>query len=150
MYDFIDRPVTSLDHGGRLLVWAMRNWVKAAQSRQCPCRTLGAAFAKWKLGEGMATFHRMMLIFNSQSTESFGFGTLGCQRIQEHEALILGLVHAAPLSSAEHLRVTLGLVVDETAVDPLMDVITELGRAMANAGIFPGKPRLHPATEDRG
>ena len=43
MYEFLDRPVTGLDHGGRFLVWSMRSWVKAMGERQCPGTALGSA-----------------------------------------------------------------------------------------------------------
>jgi len=33
MYDFIDRPVTDLGHGGRLLIWSMRSWVQAMSEK---------------------------------------------------------------------------------------------------------------------
>lgn len=38
MYDYIDRPVTSLDHGGRFLVWAVRSWVTAGMSLDAAIR----------------------------------------------------------------------------------------------------------------
>jgi len=36
MYDLMDRPVTSLNPGGHLLLWAMRHWVRAVSTSRCP------------------------------------------------------------------------------------------------------------------
>lgn len=44
MYDFLDRPLTSLDHGGRFLVWSTRSWVQAAGNRKCPASVIARAF----------------------------------------------------------------------------------------------------------
>lgn len=144
MYDFVDRPVTSLDHGGRFLIWTMRSWVKCMYAGRCPCTTIGPAFSKWKMIAGLPHFHMMMMVFNRDGRENFRFGPLECNRVREHEALIMSLVHAMRMGSGEPVRATLALLVKEDAVTTLMTAVAAMGRAMADAEIFPGKPEYFP------
>ena len=140
MYDFLDRPVTSLDNGGRFLVWSMRSWVKSIQPGRCPCGAIGPAFAKWKMMAGLPHFHMMMLIFNRDAKATFSFGALECNRVHEHEALIISLIGAMRTGRGETVRATLALMVKDEAVTELMTAVAALARAMAGASIFPGKP----------
>jgi hypothetical protein len=140
MYDFVDRPVTSLDQGGRFLIWSMRAWVKSMHDSRCPCTAIGPAFAKSKMIAGLPSLHRMMLIFNRNALETFRFCALECNRISEHEALILSFVHAMRMARPDVVRETLALVVEEDAVTDLVEAIVALGRSMAESGIFPGLP----------
>jgi hypothetical protein len=140
MYDFVDRPVTSLDQGGRFLIWSMRAWVKSMHDSRCPCAAIGPAFAKSKMIAGLPSFHRMMLIFNRDALETFRFCALECNRISEHEALILSIVHGMRMARPDVVGETLVLVVEEHAVTDLVEAIVALGRSMAVSGIFPGLP----------
>ncbi len=146
MYAFVDRPVTSLDHGGRFLVWSMRAWVQSMHDSRCPCTAIGPAFAKWKMIAGLPNFHMMMMIFNRDALETFRFCALECNQVSEHEALILSFVHGIRMSRPDVVRATLALVVDENSITNLVTAVSSLGRAMADSGIFPDKPAL-PATE---
>lgn len=148
MYDFVDRPVTSLDHGGRFLVWSMRAWVKSMHHSRCPCTAIGPAFAKWKMIAGLPNFHMMMMIFNRDALETFRFCALECNRVSEHEALILSFVHGMRMSRPDAVRATLALVVDEDSITNLVTAVSSLGRAMADSGIFPDKPSLPAAQSD--
>jgi hypothetical protein len=131
MYEFVDRPVTSLDHAGRFLVWSMRAWVKSMHDSRCPCTAIGPAFAKSKMIAGLPSFHRMMLIFNRNALETFRFCALECNRVSEHEALIVSFVHGMRMSRPDMVRKTLALVVEEDAVPPLVVAIVQLCRSMA-------------------
>lgn len=142
MYEFVDRPVTSLDHGGRFLVWSMRAWVKSMHDSRCPCTAIGPAFAKSKMVTGLPSFHTMMLIFNRDALETFRFCALECNRVSEHEALILSFVHGIRMSRPDMVRKTLALVVDEDAVPDLVAAIVALGRTMSERDIFPGVPDI--------
>ncbi|MGB5076486.1 MAG: hypothetical protein WBO17_03295 [Sphingorhabdus sp.] len=140
MYDLVDRPVTSLDHGARFLVWSMRAWVKSMHDSPCPCTAIGPAFAKWKMIAGLPNFHKMMLIFNRNALETFRFCALECNRVSEHEALILSFVHGMRMSRPEVVWETMALVVEEDAVTDLVGAILALGRSMSESSIFPGPP----------
>lgn len=139
MYDYLDRPVTSLDHGGRLLVWSTRSWVKAVCERQCPASAIARAFSKCNMVHGLQAFLRMMALFSRHGLENFQFCALQCNHVSEHEAIIIALVSASGDNGRIPVRGTLDLLVEEEAVGDLIVSISSLGRAMALAGIFPGR-----------
>jgi hypothetical protein len=148
MYEFLDRPVTSLDPGGRFLIWAMRSWVKSMDDKRCPATTVGTAFAKWDMLTGLQPFLRMMALFNRHGLETFQFCPLRCNHVSEHEALILSLVIAHRDSQPETVRNTLALLAEEEAIGQLITAFSELGRSMAKALIFPGLPSRNPVARD--
>lgn len=146
MYDFLDRPVTDLDHGGRFLVWSMRSWVKAVAERKCPASVITQAFAKWNMLHGLQPFLRVMLQFNRHGLESFQFCALQCNHVSEHEAIIISLVCSLRDERPEAIRKTLDLLVEEEAVGDLVLSLTSLGRSMDKAEIYPMRPsRAHPS-----
>ena len=137
MYDFLDRPVTSLDPGGRFLVWSMRSWVKAMGDRMCPATVVGGAFAKWNMIRGLQPFLKMMTIFNRTGLETFHFCALPCNHVSEHEAIILSLVCSLRDDRPDALRDTLALLVEEESIGDLIEALTALGGTMNDAAIFP-------------
>ena len=139
MYDFVDRPVTTLDPGGRFLVWGMRRWVKAMNDRQCPAQAIGRAFAKWHMLAGMQPFLRIMALFNYYGLETFGFCQLQCNHISEHEAIILNLVCSLRDSRPEIVRDTAALLVEEDHIGDLIASLSALGRSMDDAAIYPAR-----------
>lgn len=139
MYDFLDRPVTTLDNGGRFLVWSMRIWVKTMGETQCPVSAIAPAFAQWRMIGGLAHFHKTMLMFNRDALEPFGFCALHCNRVSEHEAIILSLVCAIRDSRPQAVRDTLALLVEEDSVGDLLGALSALALAMGEAGIFPAR-----------
>ena len=84
MYELIDRPVTDLDRGGRLLVWSMRSWVQAVGERACPAQIIAPGFAHWSMLAGLAPFTRMMALFNCHALENLHFCAIHCNHISEH------------------------------------------------------------------
>lgn len=140
MYEFLDRPVTSLDHGGRFLIWSMRSWVKAMGERQCPGSTLGSAFARWNMIAGLQPFLRMMALFNRNGLETFQFCALACNHVSEHEAIILSLMCSLRDSRPDALRDTLALLIEEDSIGDLIASLSALGRMMDEAAIFPARP----------
>ena len=149
MYDFLDRPVTSLDHGGRFLVWSMRSWVKAMGDRQCPGSVLGNAFARWNMIAGLQPFLRMMALFNRNGLETFQFCALACNHVSEHEALILSLVCSLRDSRPDALRDTLALLVEEDSIGDVIGALSALGRMMDEASIFPARPMAASCQDPR-
>lgn len=139
MYDFLDRPVTSLDHGGRFLIWSMRSWVKARGERQCPAQAIAAAFAKWRMIAGLQPFLRIMALFNLYGLETFGFCQLHCNHISEHEAIIVSLVCSLQDSRPEAVVETASLLVEEECVTELISSLSALGRSLDQADIFPSR-----------
>lgn len=139
MYQFVDRPLSTLDPGCRFLVWSMRAWVMMLGNRSCPAQAIAPAFARWRMIGGLQPFHRVMLIFNRDALETFAFCGLGCDRVSEHEAIILGLSHQLRESGLKATRDTLQLLVAEDGIGDLLEAMSGLNAAMAVAGIFPGE-----------
>ncbi len=137
MYEFLDRPVTSLDKGGRFLVWSMRIWVKTVGESNCPVSAIAPAFAKWQMIGGLAHFHKAMLMFNRDALETFGFCSLHCNHVSEHEAIILSLICSLRDSRPQAVRDTLALIVEEERIGDLLAALSSLGRSMDEAEIFP-------------
>lgn len=144
MYAFIDRPVDSLNLGGRLLVWAMRHWVKAASAGRCPCGDVGPAFHKWNLMAGFPHFHMLMALLNRNAATKLQFGSLECERVTEHEALLLSLVRSAREADAEQLRDTVEMLVCKASVPPILIALAALGQAMVDVGLRPLPPLFDP------
>jgi len=139
MYEFLDRPVTALDSGGRFLVWSMRIWVKAAGEGQCPVSAVAPAFAKWRMMGGIAHFHKSMLMFNRVALEQFGFCALQCNHVSEHEAIILSLMCSLRDARPQAVRDTLALVIEDDSVGDMLGALSALGRSLDEAGIFPAR-----------
>ncbi|TDW63373.1 hypothetical protein EDF57_106335 [Novosphingobium sp. PhB55] len=140
MYQYVDRPLNSLDEGCRFLVWSMRAWVTTLARRQCPAQALAPAFAKWRMIGGLQPFHRAMLLFNRDALETFAFCPMACSHVSEHEAVILELITSLRDRGPQQTRATLELVVSEDSVGDMLETLSKLGAAMAIAGIFPGEP----------
>lgn len=139
MYDFIDRPVTDLDNGGRFIVWAARSWVKAVGERRCPAHGIAPAFAKWNLLSGLQPFLAMMALFNRHGLQNFEFCGLQCNHVSEHEAIIVSLVCGLQDGDPVSVRHTLDLLVAEEAIGDLIAALDMLDKAMHAAGIRPGR-----------
>lgn len=139
MYDFVDRPISKLDDGGRFLIWSMRSWVKAMSERRCPAGEIGGAFAKWNVIAGLQPFVRIMALFNRHGLETFQFCQLRCDHVSEHEALILSLVCAVRDQRPEILHDTLLLLIEEEQVGSMLESLVLLGRSLDKAGIFPDR-----------
>lgn len=140
MYQYVDRPLSSLDEGSRFLVWSMRAWVTAIGHKRCPAQLLAPAFAKWRMIGGLQPFHRAMMLFNRDALETFAFCPMACTHVSEHEAVILELVTSLRDRGAQATRETLELVVADDSVGDLLETLSRLGAAMAIAGIFPCEP----------
>jgi hypothetical protein len=149
MYQFIDRPVTSLDPGGRFLVWAMRSWVTAMAARTCPANALAGAFAKGKMIWGLQPFLRMMAQFNRHGLENFQFCALPCNHVSEHEAIIVSLVCALRDERPERVTDTLARLVEEECIGDQLTAICALARSLDAAGLYPAPPVAPPESVSR-
>ena len=144
MYDFVDRPVTSLNRGGRFLIWAMRQWVDSLEKGRCPCGAIGPAFNKWKLMAGFPHFHLMMALLNRDAAEKFRFGPIGYERVTEHEALIVHLVRTVRDMPPERMRETAALMICEGSVPPLLIAMSALAEALSEENLRPEPPVFDP------
>lgn len=139
MYEFVDRPVTSLDHGGRFLVWSIRSWVKAMGERTCPAGAIAPAFGQWRMLSGLQPFLRIMALFNRHGLENFQFCALPCNHISEHEAIIVSLLCNLREERPGLVHDTLALLVEEEAIGDLLTSLDQFGKAMEAAAISPGR-----------
>lgn len=96
LYTYIDRPVTGLERGAQLLVWAMRRWVRDAATGGDPCREVTAAFHAHRLAAALPHFQQMMALMTTAMREPLD---LGDDRVSEHEALVLALIGTLPRCS---------------------------------------------------
>lgn len=145
MYDFVDRPVSALNEGGRLLVWAMRHWVRAAAAGRCPCGDVAPAFHKHDLMPSFPHFHVMMAVLNRESREGMRFAPVACDRVSEHEALLLELIRAAQSRTPAQMRETAALLVAPDAVGTLGIALAALSHDLTIAGLGPGLALHDPA-----
>lgn len=141
MYDYIDRPVMSLDRGGRFLVWATRSWVRTLHQGRCPATIIGPAFAQSKMIRGLAPFHRTMLLLNAHANETLRVRNLNCCQVSEHEALIIGLVRGMRYLRPEMIHGTVSLIIDPDQIPVLLENLSALASAMEMAGILPAPSR---------
>jgi hypothetical protein len=151
MYEFVDRPVTSLDHGGRFLVWSMRSWVKAMGERTCPAGAIAPAFAQWRMLSGLQPFLRVMALFNRHGLENFQFCALPCNHVSEHEAIIVSLLCNLHEDRPALVHDTLTLLVEEEAIADLLASLSHLGKAMDAAAITPARgvtPQAAPRADN--
>ena len=144
MYDFIDRPVTALNRGGRLLVWAMRQWVRAVQAGRCPCGDLRPAFESRTLGAAFPHFHEMMAVLNRHAVEQMRFGAVDCERVSEHEALVISLVRAAHDEEMVRVGETAALIVGQRQRPYLLGPMAALAQALADKNRLPATPVFDP------
>ena len=150
MYDFVDRPVASLDSGGRLLIWAMRHWVRGAGAGRCPCGDVAPAFHKRDLMHAFPHFHVMMAVLNRDALLKLQFGQVGCGRVREDEALILTMIRETYHGPADRLRATAALIVAQDSVTTLTIALTALAQGLSDAGLLPRLPVAGAATARSG
>lgn len=123
MYDFVDRPLISLDHNSRFALWAMRAWVLAIWSRRCPMAALAAIFAKWEMAAALADFHTFMTILNGHGQAAIRFAPPCCAFVGDDEAVLLAMVATAAAGDSEQLRATTGLLIGPSAAAAAVDAL---------------------------
>ena len=146
MYDFVDRPVTSLDHGGRFLIWSMRSWVEALNKRQCPPHVLAKVFARYNMIVALGHFHMVMMLLSRDSLETLSFGPLPCNMVTESEAVLLSLFRAARDEPVDQLNETLGMVVADDSSSSLFAALTAMSQQLSIANLIPEKPVCRTTT----
>lgn len=115
MYDFLDRPIGSLDEGSRFLVWSMRGWTQSMAERRCPPSVLASAFNRSQLSDALPHFHMAMMALNRDGLDKMGFGTVTCPQVSEAEAILLSLFRLIGQGDRAASDGTIGLLVREEA-----------------------------------
>jgi hypothetical protein len=124
MYDFLDRPVGTLDEGSRFLVWSMRGWTQSVAERRCPPSVLAAGFARSDLDAMLPHFHMAMMALNRDGREKIGVGEMGCSIVSEGEAVMLSLVRLFAIDRVPAACATIALLVREEGVATLRRALT--------------------------
>ena len=140
MYDFVDRPVASLNYGGRLLVHAMRLWTRAAGAGRCPCADVGPVFHKANLMQGFTHFHLMMTLLNRHAVINLGFGQPDRADVTESEAILLALIRLSGAPTARAAAGAVAQIVGRKENPPLLGALAALGEALAGARLWPTPP----------
>ncbi|WP_423602178.1 hypothetical protein [Sphingomonas sp. MS122] len=137
MYHYLDRSVSSLDLGGRFIVWAARGWVQAVSRRQCPCHALGDGFTRWNATAALQSFSMAMAILNCEAGEPLYFRAPGHSRVSDDEALLLDLFEQAPRRPQNEMREMLGMIVPPTSAPSLQIAIETAAAALEAIGLGP-------------
>ncbi len=140
MYHYLDRPISTLDLGGRFFVWAIRGWVQAVNHRHCPCRALGDGFARWNAEAGLQSFSMAMAILNCEAREQLYFRPSGHPRIAEHEALLMTLFETVRHRPQAAFRETLAMIVPATSAPSLHIALETAAAAFDAVGLRPSTP----------
>jgi hypothetical protein len=140
MYHFIDRRTTSLDDGGRFLLWSMRRWVSAAQQQICPPAMLSDDFAKRGMSAALPHFHMAMMTMARDGLRTMYFAPLNCSAVGEDEALLLSIFAQMAAQKPDFLRDTAKLLVKEEMAAALARALAGVGVSLAVAGLLPATP----------
>jgi hypothetical protein len=114
MYEFLDRRTDVIAEPYRLLLSAIRIWVRASIEGRCHCARLKLEFAGADASDALPDFSIAMVALSRDATHKLRFGTPGHPMITDDEARILTLFKiAATDSTASVNRVAAGLVTAE-------------------------------------
>lgn len=134
MYTFIDQPVDRLCNGGRFLLWAMRGWAHAVEQGTCPPLALSRGFASMHALPALPDFHLAMAMLNRDGLERISLAPINCQRIIEHEAILIGMWRDLANGDLDRMRETLELLVKTEAVSPIARAMTTVTAKLIAAG----------------
>lgn len=134
MYLFIDQRITRLAPGSRLVLWAMRSWVRALAARQCPPGAIAPGFIHCRAIDALPAFHQLMVMLNSHALDMIRVAELAHPRVAELEALMLRLWADAQADPTK-ARATLRLILDEEAVEPALEALLAASARLATAGL---------------
>jgi hypothetical protein len=140
MYDFIDQRVTALDRGGQFLIWSMRSWVLARETKRCPPNVIGPAFAKWGMISALPHFHAAMIILCKEGLETLHFSPIKCLHISDDEAMLLSLFRLLRDDQPDRIKSTTALLVTESYAAPLLAALTAVSIRLADTNLIPEAP----------
>lgn len=119
MYRYLDRPVDRLDEPDRFILAAMREWVSAARTGRCPCRSLLPGFVARGVPDALRDFGIAMAAIDRDGTEMLQFGRNGYGIVTEGEARLLELFGAAMHGESARVKRIAGALVTDDAIAPL-------------------------------
>lgn len=132
MYRYLDRPLAGLAGRDRLLVSAMRFWVRFMAVGRCPCGAVAPAFRNWGIEEALPDFSMAMAALNTDAQATLRFAPPCFDRVCDDEARLLALFASAGEERPITVRLAAQLVEDH-AVAPLVTAVTRVAAALAGA-----------------
>lgn len=147
MYAFLDRQVSELDSGSRLLLNVMRNWVLAVAERQCPTQRIIPVLAVEGAPPLAGMLHFVMQLLHRNGNQPMIFGRLEKPRITEAEALMLGLWADIVRDNGPNACATLELLVKPVAIGPMLNRMVDIVAHLSTVHLAPLTPitgRSHP------
>lgn len=121
MYDLVDRAVTDLRNPERLVLDAMRAWVHTLTLAGEPKRAVAGRFI-----DGGSSFDAAMTILDRCSADTLSFQRPCHPRVEEIEAVLLGLWRLVTDGREREARMTAALLVDADAAGDLVRAIRNI------------------------
>jgi hypothetical protein len=137
MYHFLDQPVARLSPGSRLVLRAMRCWRDVAVAPVCAGQPRVAEAGRHDALSLAADLQDLMLALDRHGLQPMRFAALDAAHITEAEALLLGLWADIVADRPEVARATLGLMVREPAINPIMAALTRVAAHLSTLGLAP-------------
>ncbi len=142
MYRYLDRTLESLDRRDRLLVAAMRYWVRFMTAGRCPRGAVAPAFRNWGIEDALPDFSMAMAALNIDAQAVLRFAPVCFGRVADDEARLLALFASALEDEGQRTRRLSGHLVHPHAVGPLATAVSRVMAAIANAQ--PGSAAIRP------
>ncbi|WP_139198128.1 hypothetical protein [Sphingomonas gellani] len=129
LYDYLDRRVSELDDDDIFVLSAVRTWVFAARNGFCVQARLRSGFTKRHIAETLLPFLCAMALLDRHGYGTMRFAEVCYPNLSDDEARVLNLFAAARIDNPRLIRIAVGLVSDDMAVQ-LADATAEVGRAL--------------------
>lgn len=144
MYRFVDRPVDSQERGAQLLLWSVRQWIKAAIEGRCICGTISSAFSSCEVGEATDAFHLAMRTLCSNARWPLQFGSLDRELVVEQEAILLACIVAAQEQHDAALEALSRQIVHVDMAPVFANALRVIAKSFREAGLRVA-PQAHDA-----
>lgn len=138
MYQFVDRPVSALCPGSRLLLWATRGWAHARANGTCPPGAVAPAFLQCGAIAALPDLHRFLLLLEGEDSERLCVSPLAAARIGDIEAVLVQLF-ADALTRPHRARATIALMLADGEPGESADVTTAFAALGSVATCLMGK-----------
>lgn len=133
-------PTTShlsdLPFGEQFLLWAMRQWVAAAKSKEDPYATLHRGFRLAGIEEGYGALDKLLVVIAASATTSIEVRCPNCAGISIDEEIFIGMIAALQRSDWATSRELLGNWLAPAGIRLAQIPAEQLARSMALGGLM--------------
>ena len=138
MYNYLDRPVASLDRGAAFLLWAIRTGAAAMVGRRCLGAALGPGFGRSGAEGALPSFAMAMAVLVRDANRTITIMPARCCTVAEDEAILLSLLGATDDDADARSRAVISLLIDdETARIAAFRAVRVLAIELLAAGLAP-------------